>query len=95
MTLLYMGPGKIREIRKTCEAQNQGPSPLEEIFMQPLTYADIVTLEPRIKDAKVKNEAELEAEAIRYLERLGRALDRKRSGYTPKRRGGGYDRCNR
>lgn len=32
-------------------------------------------------------EEELEAQAIRELERLERAKNRKRSGYTPKRRG--------
>jgi hypothetical protein len=35
-----------------------------------------------------KTEAEIEAEAIRDLERLSRALDRKRSGNKAKRRGG-------
>lgn len=35
-----------------------------------------------------KTEAELEAEAIQELERMGRALERKKSGYKPKRRGG-------
>lgn len=35
-----------------------------------------------------KTEAELEAEAIRDLERLSRALDRKRGGNKPNRRGG-------
>ena len=34
-------------------------------------------------------EARLEAQAIRELERMGRALERKRSNYTPKRRGTG------
>ena len=32
-------------------------------------------------------EAELEAEAVNWCERMGRALDRKKSGYKPKRRG--------
>jgi hypothetical protein len=35
-----------------------------------------------------KSDAELEAEAIAELERLGRALERKKSNYRPKRRGG-------
>ena len=32
-------------------------------------------------------EARLEAEALRWCEKKGRALNRKKSGYTPKRRG--------
>lgn len=35
-------------------------------------------------------EEELEREAIRELERMERALNAKKSGYRPKRRGGRY-----
>ncbi|EFL51837.1 conserved hypothetical protein [Solidesulfovibrio fructosivorans JJ]] len=38
------------------------------------------------KNAKAKSDAELEAEAIRELERMERALNAKKSGYRPKRR---------
>ena len=33
-----------------------------------------------------KTEEQLEAEVIRELERMGRALERKKSGYKPRRR---------
>ncbi len=39
-----------------------------------------------------KSEAELEAEAIRELERMERALNAKKSNYRPKRRGRYEDR---
>jgi hypothetical protein len=52
MTFLYMGLRKTTRTQETCKAQNQGLSPLEEIFMQPLTYSEIVNFEPRIKEAE-------------------------------------------
>jgi len=36
-----------------------------------------------------RTEAELEAEAVNWCERMGRALDRKKTGYKPIRRGCG------
>lgn len=40
-------------------------------------------------------EARLEAEAVRWCEKKGRALDRKKSGYQPKRRGGSCENSRR
>ncbi len=83
MTYLYKGLGKIHETHKTHDDQNQGfplggdiPSGVER-----------VAVEVRPVHMPPMTEAELEAEAIRELERLERARNRKRSGFVPKRRG--------
>lgn len=49
-----------------------------------------VTVEARPVHMPPLSDAELEAEAIRELERMERALNAKKSGYKPKRRGGRY-----
>ncbi len=51
-----------------------------------------VAVEARPVHMLPMTEAELEAEAIRELERMGRALNAKRSNYRPKRRGRYEDR---
>ncbi len=50
------------------------------------------TQQPRTVPMATKTEAELEAEAIRELERMQRARDAKKSGYRPKRRRAYADR---
>lgn len=42
--------------------------------------------QPRPVHMSPKSDAELEAEAIRELERMERALNAKKSGYKPRRR---------
>lgn len=51
------------------------------------------TNQARLVHAQPITEEELEAQAIKWCEKKGRALDRKKSGYTPKRRGQYENRC--
>ncbi|PSH02668.1 MAG: hypothetical protein CXZ00_16270 [Acidobacteria bacterium] len=50
-------------------------------------YVHVSVHQKNLSEVSEVSETELEREAIRDLERLERARNAKRSGYTPKRRG--------
>jgi len=58
---------------------------LEEIFMPRIEHVTVEARRP-VHMPPLTDE-EMERQAIAELERMGRALNAKRSGYKPKRRG--------